>query len=158
MYLIVLSTPPPAGKKKEDKRRAEMFMSRQQSRGRVLWPDVAKLASPGVGGWGNGEGAAGCVRQDVRAPSFRRRLKKRKERPAVGAHCVNSQRDHRWWKFEWHKQMLGRGRRLLPPDSLTCALGDWRPRRASIILSAGKVYEDKSREERSECKFEAKKK
>lgn len=47
MYLIVLSTPPPAEKKKKkkDKRGAVMFMSRQQSWGRVLWPDVGKLAS-----------------------------------------------------------------------------------------------------------------
>lgn len=57
-----------------------------------------------------GGGAAGCVQQDVRAPSFRRRLKKKKKKPqrtpTVGAHCVNSQWDHRWGKFEWHKQMF----------------------------------------------------
>lgn len=109
---------------------------------------------------GGAEGAAGCVQQDVRAPSFRRRLKKTSQQQhiaTVGAHCVHSQWDHRWGKFEWHKQMLSRGRRLFPPDSLTCALGDWRPRCTSIILSAGKVYGDKNTQERSGCKFEARK-
>lgn len=70
MYLIVLSAPPPA---KKDKRRAEMFMSRQQSWGRVLWPDARKLASRGRRRGRSRMCAAGCEGTIIQA-----RLKKKK--------------------------------------------------------------------------------
>lgn len=157
MYLIVLSAPPPA---KKDKRRAEMFMSRQQSWGRVLWPDVRKLASRGRRRGRSRMCAAGCEGTIIQA-----RLKKTQHIPTLGAHCVNSQWDHRWGKFEG-----GLGGGLSDTNKCLAEEGGCFPLILLLVLSEtgghgvlpsssplGSSLETSAGKKRSECKFEAKK-
>lgn len=122
----------------KDKRQVEMFTSQRQSWSHVLWPDFGRLASRG----------RERVQQDVRVSSFRQRLKKIQHKPAL-ALAASSQWDHIWGSSEGlsdtNKSLAERGWFHHIFWALTCALGDRRPRCASIILSTRKVFGDKYR-------------
>lgn len=156
MYLIVLSAPPPA---KKDKRRAEMFMSRQQSWGRVLWPDVRKLASRGRRRGRSRMCAAGCEGTIIQA-----RLKKPSTYPhsALTVWTVNGITDGGSLKEGWgglsdtNKCLAEEGGcfplillLVLSETGGHGVLPSSSPLGSSLETSAGK--------KRSECKFEAKK-